>query len=1227
MMTLLEKHSLNPVAQFEPESQPLNLAERASTTTITVGPAAPEISVGDWIRDDTEPGEGIVWRVKTVDEQFDTETRTFQLEHIINTLRKVHMFGEVKPADMAGTPGATTCTATQAIEYILSKQSDWVLGICSYDVSNPYNFNGDYLFDALETVSSSLADCWWYYDMSSYPFTINIVERESAVSVEMRMRRNISKAKRTVDESRMYTRIYPTGKNNLHIDGDYISKNENIYGRIDKPVTDQSKATKAELYRWAEELLNRHCEPSMTVTVSALDLSKGTGESLDHIVLGAKCRMPLPKYNVLIQEIITKISYADKIKDSTSATVTMANIREDVASIINQLIKSGGASGRASAKQAEEDHAWIDDTTDHVKLVAEAFIGKDGQNPVDWSRVAQLGVDQDGISGRVTKTEDDIVTAQTSIEANEEAINAEVTRATGAETEMSGRLEVMADKVGLVVNSGSDQRPTRYYDTLTDFPVPGDPTKRYYELATGKYYEWLGDPDNTYHEIPNGFGINAGEICTWINESGDPEALISASKIYLLGQTIANTITASYIASKISSIASLLVQNVTGEVIEASTVKIRPVAGMGAVSVATRYNGSSLTRSGNTYTLRLAKFNGDYDEYSFSRATTLSGAWSGRRFTVTASPQGEEFYTDLWSAVPLSNITWDGTVATLNLNAALNGGETTYSAGSVTVNVGSFLQDKTGTTNKITANGLYSADSGYIGFGDIEIDVPQSTVEPTTLSIQWNGSRQLTANANPQGVSRYTTIVSAIPTSDISISGTTLTLPLKATYDGGETTVNVGNITVNISNQLTAENNSGRAAVTLNDPTWNSASGAVTSRTVTVSTSGRKNASGVTDNLSKSVELFLTQDNWSSNKKTVRMRAGSTSGTTYAQVEVDASSLVTNAGYAGRAAVGLAEPTWNAVSGATPTSRTVTVETTGRTTSAGAASNLSKSVGLYLTQGSWSSNKLTVFMRAGGTSGTVYAQTEVNASTLVTNANYAGRAAVNLGDPRWNTYSGSMPASRVVYVDTTGRTDANGNSDNKTKAVGLYLTEGSWGGTNNSVKTVYMREGSTSGTTRAQITIDATSRYANGWNANRNAWLDYGALTDYQGPLNEGSFVKTVTSDINGNSVNNSRGGYWFVPSAWFLYRDAAGSNHQGNLQGGKYIELVYTRPNNGTPKSTGSTWYVPESGPSYSHSATLYCYEITTGSTGVKTCRFSVQYSASQSVPFSSGHSYSMHW
>ena len=425
MIALLNGHSLTKAARFQAESFAMNLTERGSTATIVIGPAAPDIIVDEWLLDEDEPGAGIVWRVKSIDTQYETETRTIQLEHAINSLRDKLMFGEITPKTITGNNSATTCTAQETIEYILSRQSDWVLGQFSYgSVTNPYNFNGEDLFSAIETVSSSLDGCWWSYDMSSYPFTLNITQRATAVSTELRMSRNIQTAKMTIDESRMYTRLYPIGKNNLHIDGDCVSRNTEIYGVKEKTETDQSKGTKEELLRWANEKIKNHCEPAVTVTVTALDLSEATGESIDHITIGAMCRVPLAKYNTTIEEIITKISYQNKLLEPDRATVTMANIREDVASIINNLIKSGGGGGRAAAKNAEEDHAWFVDTNDHVAMIAEGIAGEGAAQ--DWSRVAELLVDGNGIHQRVTQAQEDIVNAYSVIDQTTTAIRTEI---------------------------------------------------------------------------------------------------------------------------------------------------------------------------------------------------------------------------------------------------------------------------------------------------------------------------------------------------------------------------------------------------------------------------------------------------------------------------------------------------------------------------------------------------------------------------------------------------------------------------------------------------------------------------------------------------------------------------------------------------------------------------------------------------------------------------------
>ena len=334
-MILLKKHTLEPKNYFKPEAMGLNLEERNSTATLTLGPEAPEIGINDWLQDDTEPGKGIVWRVKSVRTQVETDTRTVSLEHVIQYLKDRILWGEVTPKTITGKAG-DKCTAKQAINYVLGKAGDfWKLGDLCENPSNPYNFNGDTVFSALETITSSIQDAQWEFDYSSLPFTLHIRRPPDGFQGEMRMSRNITNLSIQIDRTRMYTRHYPIGKNNLKIDGGYTGKNESTWGVVCKVETDNSLDTKAKLKAWSLERLSRHCEPLITVTVGGLDLSRDTGEKLDNIRVGRRCRLPLPEYGTTVLEKVTKTSWADKIRDPVKFTVTMANALEDVASIVN----------------------------------------------------------------------------------------------------------------------------------------------------------------------------------------------------------------------------------------------------------------------------------------------------------------------------------------------------------------------------------------------------------------------------------------------------------------------------------------------------------------------------------------------------------------------------------------------------------------------------------------------------------------------------------------------------------------------------------------------------------------------------------------------------------------------------------------------------------------------------------------------------------------------------
>ena len=631
MIALLQKNSLTVKDFFKAEKFQLTLSERQSSAVITVGPEAPAIGVSDWLRDETDPGAGIVWRVKSVATDYATDTRTITCEHMVAALKDMIMFGEVKPGMMSGNTKDKNCTAYQAVRYILNRASDWTVGTVGYSKSAPYNFNGDDLYSALETVTSSLMDAWWSYDFTAYPFKLSIKPKSTDVQCEMRMDRNIQSLKKTIDRTRMFTRFYPIGSKDLHISGGgYVEKNANLYGVVCKTETDQTKKTEAELTAWANERLNNHAEPIVTVTVSGIDMSEATGEALDKLTLGTVCRMPLPEYGTTLTERITQLSWSDKIADPESVSITLANQVEDVASIVNQLAKSAGGGGRAAAKDAKEDHAWLVDTEEKAGMLAEAVAGPGADK--DWSRVSSIFADGTGLHAKVTYAENEIVTHQTRLDQNERSI-------------------------GMVV-----------------------------EVRNGK-------------EL-----IKAGEICLAINDAKESTATINAKKIYLLGQTIADTITAKYISAKIAGLSRVTMNSAYATGLQVGGGDITMPNGLKLST-----NGVwqlSLSQSGNEYTLTEQKLNGTTRTVgTFSRATTLSGAWSGGIFKVTASPQGNTLSSGM---LQNGDVSRSGNYIDIKVNSG-----DTYTGKTLTVKWTDYLSSMT-LSQKVNASGSRQFTAYYL---------------------------------------------------------------------------------------------------------------------------------------------------------------------------------------------------------------------------------------------------------------------------------------------------------------------------------------------------------------------------------------------------------------------------------------------------------------------------------------------------------------------------------
>jgi phage minor structural protein len=478
VVILLNGHSLAAKRRILPESLGIVISEREGTATM-VPDSMDGIGIKSWFLDDTEPGKGIIYRVKSLGNDFANQTPTVEMEHIVNTLKDRILFGEVKPADMGG---GETCTARQAVQYILARSDEWTLGNFDYgSVSLPYKFNGENLYDALVSVTKSLEDAWWSYDLTAIPFKLNITRRSESVWTELRCGRNIASVTRNTDVANMYTRFYPVGKDDLHISGNYVERNAGDYGVREQVEVNTGLETEEELRRWANEKLDVHAQPLDTVEVEALELADATGESLDKIRIGRICRVPLPEYGTIIEERITQVRYSDKLNRKEEAQVTLANAQEDIAKIIADAIKEGagprGGGGRRQAEQDKEDHAWFEDTDEHVAMCAVGIIGTDEHGNPNWTRLSRLEVNENGIFGEVQSVLHDMVVANTRIDQNENEIRLEANRAISKENSLSSRISVQADQIGLVVEKKNGKNVVKSASIITAINQDGSSIK------------------------------------------------------------------------------------------------------------------------------------------------------------------------------------------------------------------------------------------------------------------------------------------------------------------------------------------------------------------------------------------------------------------------------------------------------------------------------------------------------------------------------------------------------------------------------------------------------------------------------------------------------------------------------------------------------------------------------------------------------------------------------
>lgn len=264
-------------------------------------------------------------------------------------------------------------------------------------------------------------------------------------------------------------------------------------------------------------------------------------------------------------------------------------------------------------------------------------------------------------------------------------------RVNNFEEQVGTRFEQTERSVGMSVGRLKYSK-VAHYSSKSKFPTTGKYDTLYVADDTGQSYAWINPPGIYYVVTPTGDGdanyLKVGEIAIAFNEqTGKTETKLDANVIYAgknskgklvsladlelpvwmgatdegivalqgnfgkLNAKVADIekITAKAITTDNFSALRTLVSQGTFTSIDAETIYIRPVSGMGRLSVANGFNAVQASTKDNVSTLTFIRFNGKTESVNFSRAITgHKWTWSNGKLVFTASPQDQSFeYTPL----------------------------------------------------------------------------------------------------------------------------------------------------------------------------------------------------------------------------------------------------------------------------------------------------------------------------------------------------------------------------------------------------------------------------------------------------------------------------------------------------------------------------------------------------------------------------------------------------
>ncbi len=322
--------------------------------------------------------------------------------------------------------GGSDMTTSQVLERLLSCQADqrWTLGDCEYAENFSYSWENENLLTAILSVAQVLPDDpVWDFDQSATPWRLHL-RRASVQVCECRMGRGLKSVSVTEDRSQMCTRLYPLGygegADQMHIGSvnrgvKYLQADTaEKYGIISGVWTDTSITEPATLMAAGKRVLEKNCQPAITVEVEGAELASGTGEPLDRLQVGRLCRIPLPEENMTVLQRIISAVYEDVLNAPEKVRLTLSTAQTDTSAALATLQRKSKVGETYSQGAASEYSIHFGDNCDEEHpAVLRFFIDEDAIHvnsvKVRFSREAFRAYEKATASGGQVAASDEVL--------------------------------------------------------------------------------------------------------------------------------------------------------------------------------------------------------------------------------------------------------------------------------------------------------------------------------------------------------------------------------------------------------------------------------------------------------------------------------------------------------------------------------------------------------------------------------------------------------------------------------------------------------------------------------------------------------------------------------------------------------------------------------------------------------------------------------------------------